>query len=86
MTTMLAHPDGQQTDNNKYTDVLKTIAELHECERRAKELRDLRDRQLRDLHQAGDGESVSALRRCTGLSKSMLRLIVNPPRWTPTDS
>ena len=86
MTTMLAPLNGQQVDtnNDKYTAVLATIAELQDCENRARDLRDKRDQQLRDLHQSGDGEPVSELRKITGLSKSMLRLIVGHPRWIPS--
>jgi hypothetical protein len=87
VTTMLAPLNGQQTDttDDKYAAVLNTITELQQCEARAKTLRDRRDQQLRDLHQSGSGESVAELRRRTTLSKSMLRLIVGPPRWTPTN-
>jgi hypothetical protein len=86
VTTMLAPLNGQQADTeDQYAAVLNTISELQECEARAKALRDRRDQQLRELHAGGSGEPVAELRRRTKLSKSMLRLIVSPPRWTPTN-
>lgn len=82
MTAMLA-PQINPTTPDPYATVRETMRDITTLEEKIRRLRCLRDAEVRRLH--GSGVSVTALRDQTGLSKSMIRLIVGSSSPTPVD-